>query len=183
MDPERLRENLIGISLYICAYEMLEDAIIEKPKTFFLEGFDRTGAIVAEDYKTNVVIRDKNLANASLDWLKEIGVVNDKDIGTFHDVRTHRNELAHEAIEFLSNNRKEIDLNRFKRLVDLFETLERGWFREFEMAVDPDILPKEADPNEVIPGRVMLLRVMLDIALGNESYLGYFLEAHDHSEP
>lgn len=40
LDPVRLKPNLELISLYITLYEMLEDAIIQKPRDYFMDAVE-----------------------------------------------------------------------------------------------------------------------------------------------
>ncbi len=46
-----------------------------------------------------------------------------------------------------------------------------------ELAIDPEILPDGADPKDVIPASLMYLRLMLEIALTDESEASYYYEA------
>lgn len=40
LDPVRLKPNLELISLYITLYKMLEDAIIQKPRDYFMDAVE-----------------------------------------------------------------------------------------------------------------------------------------------
>ncbi len=43
LDPDSLRSNLIIASIFITAYEMLEDSIVDRIRTFFINGFNEDG--------------------------------------------------------------------------------------------------------------------------------------------
>ena len=42
------------------------------------------------------------------------------------------------------------------------------------MAINPEMVPDDVDPDEVIAGPIWSLQLMLDIALGNEPEEGYY---------
>lgn len=42
LHPETLKGNLIAISLFITAFENFKDRVIEKPETFFSNGFNES---------------------------------------------------------------------------------------------------------------------------------------------
>jgi len=93
LHPETLKGNLIHIALFISAFEMFKDIIIEKPKTFFSTGFNQDGLIISDNYKIEVSSKSKSPLYASLLWFKDIGVIEEKDIKIFNDIKKHRNEV------------------------------------------------------------------------------------------
>lgn len=174
LHPESLKGNLIAISLFISAFEMFKDRVIEKPETFFSDGFDQNGLIIGEQYKSEVLSKSKSLLYASLLWFKEMGAVDDKDIEKFDAIRKHRNEVTHELLSFLSDAKRNLDVEKFQELIALLSKIEKWWLINFEMAIDPDMVPNDVDPDEVIAGPIWSLQLMLDIALGNEPEEGYY---------
>jgi hypothetical protein len=176
LHPETLRGNLITISLFISAFEMFKDRVMEKPKTFFSNGFDQNGLILDDRYKVEVLSKNKNRLYASLLWFKEMGAIDDPDIQAFDAVRKHRNEVAHELLDFLSNAERNLDVAKFKDILNLLSRIEKWWFVNFEMAVNPDI-PEDVNVDEVTFGPMLSMQLMLDIALGNEPQEGYYYNA------
>jgi hypothetical protein len=174
LHPETLRGNLIAISLFITAFEIFKARVIEKPETMYSSGFNECGPIIAPAYKIDVLARSKSKLYASLLWLKEQGAIEQKDIATFDAIRMHRNEVAHEPLAFIADHKKNLDTAKFMELVQLLKKVETWWFKWFEVAVNPEILPEGADPDEAMAGVVFSLQLMLDIALGNEPEEGYF---------
>ena len=130
LHPETLRGNLISISLFISAFEMFKGCVIERPKTFFTNGFDENGFIVSEGYKTEVLSKTKSPLQASLLWFKKMGAINSADIKVFDAIRKHRNEVTHELMEFLSNVNRNLDVSQFENLVDLLSKIEKWWVVE-----------------------------------------------------
>jgi hypothetical protein len=177
LHPETLRANLLAISLFVAAFEMFKNLVIEKPETFFSNGFDKNGLALTETYRTEVLSRSKSRLHASVLWFREMGAINDADIQTFDAIRRHRNEVTHDLIHFLADANRNFDNTKFQALVDLLLKIEKWWFINFEAAIDPDMLPDGANPEDVIPGSIMSLQLMLDIALGNEPEEGYYYNA------
>ena len=177
LHPETLRGNLIGVALFISAFEMFKRHVIEKPETFFTNGFDQNGLIIDERYKTDVLSKAKSRLYASLLWFKEMGAINDVDIQVFDTIRKHRNEVVHELMDFLSNAKRNLAPNIFQSLVALLAKIEKWWLINFEMAINPDMVPDSVNEEDVIPGPIWSLRLMLDIALGNEPEEGYYFKA------
>jgi len=180
LNPESLRSNIKLISLFICIFEMFKDGMIEKPRMLFanMERFDvEQGEIVYEvsdGYKKEVLSKSKYLDEATLIWFKDNDGIDDVDIEKYHKIRKYRNELTHNMVEFLTLHNKEFDENILNDLIDLYSKIEKWWFKYFELSIQPEILPDGADPDEVIPGPMLTIRLMLEIALGAEPTEGFY---------
>jgi hypothetical protein len=101
LDPEVLRPNLILASVYIAAFEVLKNSIIERIREFYITGFDENGWIIMPEYKTDVMSKDKSLTYASLKCLEESEVIYDDDIEKFNKAKECRNLLAHGITKML----------------------------------------------------------------------------------
>lgn len=174
LNPETLKGNLIAISLFITSFEMFKDRVIEKPESFFTNGFKKDALIVDEEYKTEVLALSKSKLYASLLWFKKMEAIDQSDIENFDSIRKHRNEVAHQPMEFLATANRNFDASKFADLVTIFAKIEKWWFINFELAIDPDMLPEGTNPDEVMIGPIWSLQLMLDIALGNEPEEGYY---------
>ncbi len=168
---------MLAISLFVAAFEKFKECVIEKPETLFCDGFNKGGFIISEKYKTEVLSKSKSALYASLLWFKEMGAIDDSDMQAFDEIKSHRNKVIHELMDFLADTNRNFDHTKFKALVDLFGKIEKWWLINFEMAIDPEFLPEGATPEDVIPGVLMSLQLMLDIALGNEPQEGYYYKA------
>ncbi|MDD3925882.1 MAG: hypothetical protein PHT33_04420 [bacterium] len=179
LHPGTLRGNLLTISLFIAAFEMFKDTIIENPKMFFCEEFDSDGFVESKTYKAEVPSRHKDRCYASLLWFKEMGAIDDVDLQTYDIIRKYRNELVHEFMSFLVNDDRDFDITKFQVLVDLFTKVEKWWCINIELDINPhmsDIVAEEVNHDDIIPGAIMLLRLMQDVAFGNEPEEGYYYE-------
>ena len=174
LHPETLRTNLISISLFITAFEMFKAQVIKKPETFFCNGFDENRLTISKDYASDVLSKNKSKLYASLLWLKEMDAIDQSDIDVFDSIRKHRNEVAHEPLEFIASHTREFDISKFQSLISLLKKIEVWWLINYEIAIDPDMLPEDADIDGIVPGPIWSLQLMLDIALGNEPVEGYY---------
>jgi hypothetical protein len=157
LNPHTLKGNLIKASMYIAAFELLKDSIINHPKTFFTDGFNKDGLIINENYQKKVLSRNKSPLYASLDWLKDIGAMTEHDIDIFNKLK---DELANSIFQGIDENDY---FQLFSDLIELFERIEKWWILNFEFAIDPDINIDQIDEDSVQSGAV----VMLDIVFSN----------------
>ena len=168
LNPEILRANLIVASLYITAFEMLKDSIIGRTRDFFSSGFDQNGPIIDEEYKREVLSRNRSPLYASLLWLKDMNGIDDQDIELFNRIKECRNELAHEITEFISKGTKIDPIPLFSPMVDLLHKIEKWWIMNVEIRTNPDFDGQDIDEDAVVAGRVITLRLLVDIALGTK---------------
>lgn len=164
-DAEMLRINLTSCSLFICAFEMFRDTVISRPKTFFMDGFDKNGPITGEEYRNEVLSLDSNPFRASLRWFKKMDALSSEDLDTIDRIRKHRNELTHEMVRFVTESEKNLDVDLYQALIEIFIRLERWWFSWFETSVQPESIPDGASSEDVQSSQVMLLNHMLEIAV------------------
>ncbi len=168
LNPETLRTNLIVASLFITAFEMLKDCIIDRIKDFFTSGFNQNGWVVDEKYNTEVLSRNQSQLYASLDWLKDMDVIDKQDIKRFDKMRQCRNELAHEIANFISRGSKIDPLPLFSEISYLLFKIEKWWIINVEIPTNPEFDDKHIEEDGIVPGRIMTLRLLMDIALGTE---------------
>lgn len=168
LHPETLKTNIITASIFSMAFEMLKSSITEKIKGFFTDGFDENGMTISPEYKEKVLSLSRSPLYASLKWLENMEVIDDKDLKTFEKIKKCRNTLTHEMLEFASSG-VDFDVTEvFDDMVSLLRKIEIWWFENLEMAIDPEAYPEDLDLEEVIPGPVWSLRMLIDVALGPE---------------
>lgn len=180
LHPETLKTNIITASIFSMAFEMLKSSIIEKIEDFFINGFDENGMIISLEYKEKVLSLNRSPLYASLKWLQNMNAIDDKDLERFEHIKRCRNTLAHEMLIFASSG---VDFNvndAFNEMVGLLQKIEMWWFENLDMAIDPEAYPKDLDLDQVIPGPVWSLQMIIDVALGPEEearkYYDHFVE-------
>jgi hypothetical protein len=177
LDPESLRTNLILASIYITAFEILKNSIIENLRDFYITGFDENGWIIMPAYKEEVLLKDKNLTFASLKWLKESQAIDEDDIEKFSKVKECRNLVAHEIPKMLINGLP-IDISeRFSDMTTLLDKIEKWWIVNVEIPTN-HYLDNDADKIDeegILPGPIAGLKMMIDIALGSDETANYYI--------
>lgn len=176
LNPETLRSNLIVSSIFLSAYEILKQSIIERIRDFYTTGFDSSGMIVDPKYETEVLTRNRSPVYASLAWLKDSHAIDEADITAFDEIRKTRNTIAHEIPQMLTRGIPDDYLTRFHEMVDLLAKIEKWWIVNVEIPTDPDFDGKEIDEEGIMPGPVITIRLLLDIALGSEQESKYYVD-------
>ena len=177
LDPEVLRPNLILASIYIAAFEILKNSIIEGIRDFYISGFKENNWIISPEYKNNVLSKDKSPTYASLKWLKESEAINDDDIEKFNKIKEYRNLLAHEITKMMMEGLPPEFTERFNDMVALLDKIERWWIINVEIPTNPDFDGKhdEIDESGIVPGPIMSLRMMIDVALGSDETASFYI--------
>lgn len=168
LHPAKLRTNMIITSLYITGFEILKDAIVTRIRDFFCFGLDSTGLITSPKYQAEVLSKSKSHLYASLQWLKEAEAINENDIATFESIKKLRNEFAHEITQIINDGPASDWPLRFNDMISLLGKIEKWWIINIEIPTNPDFDGQDINEEEVVPGRVMTLKMMIDIALGSE---------------
>jgi len=174
LNPDVLRPSLMLASIYIATYEILKDSVIGRIRDFFVSGFDGTKEIIDSRYTIEVLNKNKSPLYASLEWLREIEAITDDDIAMFEKVKQRRNDIAHEISQMLSEGLPADFSDRFNNMVYLLDKIERWWIVNFEIQINPDLMKLEIKKDEIVPGPIAGLRMMIDVALGSEEKSRYY---------
>lgn len=166
LNPEIVRPKLIVASIFIAAFEVLKSTIVERLKSFYT-----LGGSCSEDrpkYKSEVLSRSRSPVYASLDWLKESHAIDENDVATFERVKKCRNDFAHAIAEMLMGGFPPDFAVRFSEMITLLDKIEKWWIVNVDMSTDPQFDGEQVDESNIIPGPIMALRVLMDVALGSE---------------
>jgi len=177
LNPDVMRPCLVSAAIYIAAFESLKDSIIGQIRSFFWTGFDGKQDIIAPRYQTDVLSRNRSPLHASLEWLQERGIIDEADVAAFERVKACRNTLAHELLQQLCSGKLPSDFEKcFQEMVALLHKIELWWITEVEIPTNPDFDDQEIDVDGIIPGRVMVLQLLCDIALGSDERSRFYYE-------
>lgn len=182
LKPENLKANLIILSLFITSYEILKDSIITRIRDFYTNGFNEKGWIVDKEYQTKVINLNKSPLYASLEWLKNRKVIDDNDVEEFNEIKKCRNELAHEIVNFITKGSTINPLSLFPKMINLLDKIEKWWILNVEIELNPNLNDKEIDEKGIVPGPIIMLRVLMDIALGNEKESSFYYNGFKEQE-
>ena len=168
LNPDVIRPKLIVASLYIAAYEMLSNLIVDRIKSFYTTGFDASGPRIDPKYYVEVRSKNSSPVYASLQWLKESSAIDDSDIAVFGNVKRARNELAHEIMNLLAKELPSDLHTRFAEMVSLIEKVEKWWIINVEIPATPDFDGHDIDEKDIICGPVIAIKLLIDVALGSD---------------
>jgi hypothetical protein len=168
LNPEVMRPRLIAASLYIAGFETLKDAVVHRIRDFFWTGFNNSGDKIDPKYEADVLSRNKSPVYASLDWLKEMDAIDEADVETFNRVKAYRNKLAHDRLSTLGSEGLPDGFDEcFTKMVALLRKIEVWWITNVEIPTDPDFDGRDVDEEGIVPGSIMTIQLLCDIALGD----------------
>lgn len=177
LNPDVVRPHLIVTSVYIFAYEILKDSIIGRIRDFFCNGFNEKGDIIDPKYQTEVLSLNKSPVYASLEWLKGMTAIDQNDIATFDKIKKCRNTLVHDFSHLTATTGLPQGFeNNFGDMVSLLRKIEVWWIMNVELAINPDYDGQEIDEAGIMPGPLMSLRVLCDVALGSDEQSRFYFE-------
>ena len=177
LNPEITRERLISASLYIAAFEILKQSICDRIRDFYCFGFGVSGDLVDPKYQSEVLSRNRSRLHASLSWLQEHDVLEASDIEAFERVKGARNALAHNLQALVLGQVPPSHVQVFPELVELIRKIETWWLINVEIPTNPDFDGQEILEDQVVPGPVIMLQLMLEVASGNSEFLNRYKRA------
>jgi hypothetical protein len=178
LTPDILKTNIILASIYITAFEILKDSIVSRVQEFYKFTF-----LKSEDqniknnpkYQNDVIKKDRSLVYASLMCLKELNAINDNDMVLFRSIRELRNFIAHEFPKILTDGLPTNFMERFNDIQGLLNKVEKWWIANFELPANPDFEGKNIDEKDIIPGRIVSLKILIDVAFGSEEVSNIYI--------
>ena len=157
--------------MFVTTFEILKNCAVDRIKDFYSNGFDQAGPIVSPDYQQKVVSRNKSILYASLNWLKEYEVIDDHDLETFEQLKKTRNQLAHQLFDVVTGQVESDHQAQFEILVELLRKIEVWWVINVELATNPDYDDQEIDKEGIVPGAILSLQMLIQVATGNTELL------------
>jgi len=177
LNPAVTRPRLIATSIYIAGFEVLKDSIVGRIRDFFWTGFDESGDKIDPEYQANVLSRNKSPVYASLEWLKEMAAITDADVAVFDRIKACRNTLAHRLFSAIGSEGLPGDFEQcFTDMVALLRKIEVWWITNVEIPTNPDFDGREVDENGIVPGPVLSMQLLMDIALGDEDRSRFYYD-------
>ena len=171
LDPDVVRPSLFLATMFITTFEILKNSIIDRIRDFYTNGFDQNGPIISHVYQQKVALRSKSVLYASLDWLRENDVVDDGDLATFERLKKIRNQIAHQLFDVVTGQIESDHEKQFAVLVELLRKIEVWWVVNVELATDPDYDDQEVDKEGIVPGAILSLQMLIQVATGNTELL------------
>jgi hypothetical protein len=182
LTPEIFRRTLKEAALFLAAFRLLEDEIVDRLRDFYATEFDAKGRSQPSDsYRSEVLSRGETPLVASLAWLKHMEALDESDLEKFERVLGCRTEIVSQMPEVLTNGPRSDMRASFRELVELVEKIGKWWIIQVEILTNPDFDGKEVSEGDVSSGVAIALKILPDIAFGSdaiaEQYLQIFLSS------
>jgi hypothetical protein len=174
LDPDVVRPSLFLATMFITTFEILKDSLVNDIRDFYTNGFDEHGPTVDSDYQSRVLSKNKNPLNASLQWLRENDVIDDEDLATFEKLRATRNLLAHQLFDVVTGQVESAHEAQFDSLVALLRKIGVWWVVNVEIPTNPDFDGQEIHEEGIVPGSVLSLQMLIQVASGNTELLEHW---------
>lgn len=171
LDPDIVRPSLFMATMFVTAFEILKNSIVDRIRGFYSNEWSEQGAVESQEYKAVVLSRHKSRVYASLNWLHENQVINDHDLIIFDQLKTTRNLLAHQLFDAVTGKTKSNHLDQYPVLVALLRKIEVWWVVNVEIATNPDYADAEIDEDGIVPGAMLSLQILMEVASGNKGLL------------
>lgn len=176
LSPKIMHERLILTSLYITAYEILKESIIDRIRSFYMVSWSIEDETIDEEYKTEVLSLNKSVLYASLSWLSAREAIDQNDLDIFEEIKKLRNSLAHNLPKLVLQGVDFKVTDHFEKLLELLRKIEIWWVMEVEISTDPDFDGKYIDVEKIVPGSILMIQMMLEVLSGNETLLKNYQE-------
>lgn len=175
LDPDVLRPSLLSATMFITAFELLKDCIVDRVRDFYTLGWgDKTAT--SPEYEQAVLVRDKKrrALPASLDWLREHQAIDETDLEIFTRLANIRNQLAHELFSVVTGQAASEYESQFTALIALLRKVEVWWIVNVEIPTNPDWDGQEINEAVITPGALISLQMLIDVASGKTELLEHW---------
>lgn len=171
LDPDVVKPSLFMATMFITTFEILKNSIVDRIRDFYLVEWSKEGNTVSPEYADKVLSRNKSSVYASLNWLLENQAIDESDLTTFELLKKTRNLLAHRLFEVVTGQAESPHQQQFTILVELLRKIEVWWVVNVEIPTNPDYAGEEIDEAGIVPGAILSLQMLLQVASGSNDLL------------
>jgi hypothetical protein len=161
--------------VFLAAYEMLKDALIDQPRSFFSDEWTTDGGWeISEAYRTKVLSLDRKEMVACAKWFHASGALDDDDLVALRAIAEHRNIVAHELPSIIGSVEKDVSLMHLRCIYAVTSKIDKWWIREIEVPTNPDFDHEpitEEQLDNSYSARMLIMSLLVRIAEGDDSEL------------
>jgi hypothetical protein len=183
LDPDVVRPSLFMATMFITTFEILKNSIVDRIRDFYSIEFSADGNTISPKYSTEVLSRNKSPVYASLNWLMEQEAIDASDLDKFENLKTTRNILAHRLFDVVTGQAESPHEEHFAILVELLRKIEVWWVVNVEIATNPDYTDEEIDESGIVPGAILSLQILLQVASGSTELLDEWRNTRANAQP
>jgi hypothetical protein len=163
LDPQKLKRSLIEASIFITAYELLKEEIVDRPKSFFIYGGEDQPENRLEYEKEVKALHKKDTFIASCLWLQNQGAITSREVELILQIREHRNAIAHGLPKLIATTELQVDKRLLECLNELATKISRWWALEVDVPTNPDFDHVEVKDENVQTGLMMFMQVVMKV--------------------
>jgi hypothetical protein len=163
LDPKKLKRSLIEASMFITAYELLMEEIIDPQKSFFIYGGEDQPENRLEYEKEVKALHKKDAFIASCLWLQNQGAITSREVELILQIREHRNAVVHELPKLIASTELQVDKRLLECLNELATKISRWWALEVDVPTNPDFDHVEVKEESVLTGSMMFMQVVMGV--------------------
>jgi len=167
LNPDFIKSNLVLSALYLTAYELLKDTIVDRIRSFYSFEYRDGHAVPDAQYQKEVLSVHKDILVASCLWLNRTGVIAESEVEEIQLIRTHRNQIAHELPRLLVDPELDFNVKYFLRIRELLQKIETWWVKNVDIPSNSDFDGVEVDERDIETGRVVILDYVISVALAD----------------
>lgn len=174
LNPQSLKNNLVKCSVYIVFFEKLKESIVEKIKDFYWTGYEDEKDIIDEKYKKRFYKQGVDIFDESLNWLIENGAINKSDKQKIIELKDHRNEIAHQMVNFITSSGKDVNESLLLECYEIQSKIDKWWIIEVELPTNPESMqidPEVIHYEGIFSGNMALLQLLYMVYTGNDEGL------------
>ena len=170
-----LKQSLIEASVFLTAYEMFRQSVVDNLRSFYSDGFRHGKFIQSANYKAKVIdLYSRDIFHASCLWFQQSGAIDETDLVTIQRIRDHRNAIAHELPKFISSVEHSVEGQLLTALFNVVTKVDRWWIAEVEIPTNPDFdgaEPDSIDYDKIQSGNMIMMQLILSVFFKDESYM------------
>lgn len=157
-DKDTIQNHLAFMALYIALYENFTATFVENVKSFLCDLSIKDGKLnyretpaYREKIKNRVVDQkgNKDVLKATMLWLQDEGAMTADDYSNFLEIKSIRNNYAHEMSRLIIEGVPPENISWFFKLLDLYRKLDKWWINEIELPISGIVLPGTYDKSNV----------------------------------
>ena len=171
LDRGVVRPSLFMATMFITTFEILKNSIVVRIRDYYSIGWSKDDDTVHPVYASKVLSRNTSPVYASLDWLMEHQALDESDLATFELLKRTRNLLAHQLFAVVTGQVESSHQRQFADLVELLRKVEVWWVVNVEVTTNPDYDDQEIDEAGIVPGAILSLQMLLQVASGSTELL------------
>lgn len=182
LDPDVVRPSLFLATMFITAFEILKNSVVDRIRDFYSVGWSEGSSTVGPEYQHDVASRNKSVLYASLEWLIEHEAIDAKDLETFEKLKGIRNQLAHQLFEVVTGKIESEHETQFSVLVELLRKIEVWWVINIDIPTSPDFDGQDINAEGIVPGAILSLQMLIEVASGNTELLEHWRKTRSRAD-